>query len=631
MKIDSSYAYGDHTYKNVTQHEPKSEHSKKGFMGKVVSFVQHIPEWVVSASRSLKDSNSQLSFIKSTSIDKEDKISHQVKQNLNLRDSSSQNIGQLEVSSIADFDEMKIDALSDFAHCFEMCNSGQKSDVTDTNQYHIDRLSERYPKIKSSLIIASIKLWESAQKSPNDSVKALSIDEFCALRIYSSGNYKEINRALREEVGLEHWKNLISDAESGIRKLARLSDEKNNYSVVFRGFNASEGMSYHPNNYIEGDILKDRAFVSSSASKSQAEYFTFGDNDSVMARIYSERGAGIESISRNPEEREFLFKPSTEFSLILKVYDSKNKTFQLVLEDSDAPIGKGSKGDADALIDKPITSHKGAVESESLSSSLDLEPIKLPPSSIFRSMGTTPLVTILDKAEDASNWIEIAGQKGSNPGHLMRDLDGCKWYVKQSLKGPDRILNEILACKLYEAAGVSVPAVKLVKEGDEYAIASQWIDGIKSDKHGMSKEPQAMEGFAVDAWLANWDVVGLDYDNLVRSSDGNILRLDVGGSLLYRAQGEPKGHKFGGSVGELKTLLDGTNPQSAHVFRSITQQQLDKGIQRIASIDDKTIDKIVKEFGPGEVEEKDTLANILKERRDYLINFDTASLGLKSL
>ena len=34
MKIDSSYAHGDHTYKNVTQHEPKSEHSKKGLWEK---------------------------------------------------------------------------------------------------------------------------------------------------------------------------------------------------------------------------------------------------------------------------------------------------------------------------------------------------------------------------------------------------------------------------------------------------------------------------------------------------------------------------------------------------------------------------------------------------------------------
>jgi hypothetical protein len=42
------------------------------------------------------------------------------------------------------------------------------------------------------------------------------------------------------------------------------------------------------------------------------------------------------------------------------------------------------------------------------------------------------------------------------------------------------------------------------------------------------------DAFAVDAWLANWDVAGLNYDNTVLVQ-GRAVRIDVGGSLRYRA------------------------------------------------------------------------------------------------
>ena len=59
--------------------------------------------------------------------------------------------------------------------------------------------------------------------------------------------------------------------------------------------------------------------------------------------------------------------------------------------------------------------------------------------------------------------------------------------------------------------------------------------------------------FAVHAWLANWDAVGIDGSN-VGTTGGKPVNLDLGGSLLYRAQGQPKGDKFDAKASEWTSL-----------------------------------------------------------------------------
>ncbi|HWL71015.1 MAG TPA: hypothetical protein VNS22_21925 [Geminicoccus sp.] len=75
----------------------------------------------------------------------------------------------------------------------------------------------------------------------------------------------------------------------------------------------------------------------------------------------------------------------------------------------------------------------------------------------------------------------------------------------------------------------------------------------------------AHAGFAVDAWLANWGMIGLSNDNLQIGPDGKAVRVDVGGSLEYRPQGAKK--VFGHEVAELASLRDPkVNAQAAAVF-----------------------------------------------------------------
>lgn len=167
-----------------------------------------------------------------------------------------------------------------------------------------------------------------------------------------------------------------------------------------------------------------------------------------------------------------------------------------------------------------------------------------------------------------------------------------KWVVKS---GKEPVLqNEADTDAAYRALGVNVPHSGMV-EGKKVA---SFIEGAQSlhdwEKGKSTDEITAMhkeisKGFVADALLANWDVVGLSKDNILIDK-GKPVRVDNGGGLKYRAQGEPKGAKFGENVEELKTLLDASkNPQTAKVFKGITHDELFKQIKEVISKKDAVL------------------------------------------
>lgn len=227
----------------------------------------------------------------------------------------------------------------------------------------------------------------------------------------------------------------------------------------------------------------------------------------------------------------------------------------------------------------------------------------------------------LKGAEDASSWKKVGKQEGSNPGGFYVDDQGVEWYCKFP-KTPDHARNEILASRLYKELGIRTPDMKLIKQDGNIGVASKVIDGLVKDPDGLQAGtvPGALEGFAADAWLANWDSVGLVYDNMLVDADGHAVRLDPGGSLLFRAQGAPKGDAFGDKVLELSTLRSGKNPQATAVFSNVTNEQLAEGVSKIAALTDKRIRSIVQRYGPGSRKDRDALAARLIKRRDDLVS-----------
>jgi len=217
--------------------------------------------------------------------------------------------------------------------------------------------------------------------------------------------------------------------------------------------------------------------------------------------------------------------------------------------------------------------------------------------------------------------IRTGSQKGSNEGGFFRDEEtGIDYYLKTP-KDEGIARNEVLAAKLYELAGVDVPELTLIRHDGKLRIASKVIPDVQ--KMVLPIDPVTYPGlyddFAVDAWLANWDVVGLEYDNLLVKGK-KFYRIDVGGSLLYRAQGTPKGAKFGTRVDELKSLLDAAiNPQSAKVFGKITKEAIAQSAQKVASVSDGDIRRVVDLYGPGDLAAKKALAEQLIARKADLL------------
>jgi predicted DNA-binding WGR domain protein len=211
-------------------------------------------------------------------------------------------------------------------------------------------------------------------------------------------------------------------------------------------------------------------------------------------------------------------------------------------------------------------------------------------------------------------WAQTGGQGGSNPGGKFKDPAGQEWYCKFPADA-DTAKSEVLAAKLYALAGLSSQDAVLVTKGGKVGIASKWVDIKKAATPGaLAKVDGAQAGFAVDAWLGNWDVVGLGYDNLQVGPDGKAHRVDAGGSLEYRAQGEKK--PFGSKVDELDTLLDaGKNPQAASVFKGMTKADLTASAAKVLAISDVAIRAMVNQYGPGDAAAKTKLAETLIARK----------------
>lgn len=215
-------------------------------------------------------------------------------------------------------------------------------------------------------------------------------------------------------------------------------------------------------------------------------------------------------------------------------------------------------------------------------------------------------------------------------GALFNDANGQTWQVAAQ-QSESHARNQFLAATLYTFAGASTEHTELVsidpaKMDSKSPIGiktpsvldnKSLIDAMKTDKN---VQQNVRENFAIDAWLGNWDVVGLGYENLAVSKYGEVKRTNVGGSLLYRANGTPKGNAFGDKVTEIDSLRNPTiNPSSAKIFADVTEDDIRKGVKKLEQLSPNVIDYVVEQSGFTGAEAT-KLKNTLKARRQDLID-----------
>lgn len=231
----------------------------------------------------------------------------------------------------------------------------------------------------------------------------------------------------------------------------------------------------------------------------------------------------------------------------------------------------------------------------------------------------TPPKVVVGTPPNPAALTQIGPQRGSNPGGLYRDTEtGVEWYIKQPASA-DVARNEVLAAKLYELAGIDVPELHLVTINGVESIASRIVDGLaKGAAADLARAAGTADGFVVDAWLANWDVVGLGFDNLLLKGS-RAFRVDTGGALRYRAQGGLKGSAFGDDVPELESLRDPSiNRQAQAVFGRLTDDQLEASAVRALSVKPEQIREVVRAYGPADPGTAEALVARLLARQEAI-------------
>jgi len=125
----------------------------------------------------------------------------------------------------------------------------------------------------------------------------------------------------------------------------------------------------------------------------------------------------------------------------------------------------------------------------------------------------------------------FVGKRGDSRGHIENEFD------------MNRYLNEL---------GVPVPQAAM----QDGLMLTQMEEGQEMGHANEQDRKQLARDIVPHAAIANWDMLGMGRDNVIRRPDGTLSYVDVGGAGAYRAQGAPKGAAFGPTVGELDTLRD---------------------------------------------------------------------------
>ncbi len=210
-----------------------------------------------------------------------------------------------------------------------------------------------------------------------------------------------------------------------------------------------------------------------------------------------------------------------------------------------------------------------------------------------------------------SEEYELQGgsQYGSNPGGIhVHKSTGEKHYIKYYKNG-DQAKVEALTGKIYKHMGIHTlePEHKTINGKD--AVSTKWnehlhtMHGRDFEKLNPEQHKQIGKMYHAAILTKNWDIVGLEHDNIMKHSNGNLHAIDHGGSFHFRARGSSK--DYGPDIAEHKSLRNADNA-SGHVFNHVFKKDPEAerhGLEAVKKIDDNHVHKLFKESGLSNHEE----------------------------
>ncbi len=207
----------------------------------------------------------------------------------------------------------------------------------------------------------------------------------------------------------------------------------------------------------------------------------------------------------------------------------------------------------------------------------------------------TSIVTKTFTVKDKQTPFEVLlGSKdgGSNTGYYVINKETGELFYAKEAGGGNQWRAEMAATKLYEAAGVDVPDVSTFTAPDgTKGTISKFVPDLQPLK---TPNPLANDGFGMDVLLANWDSIGLSYDNTLITADGKrVVKIDAGGSFDYHAHAS--GNKpFTSIPMELITMLDPhINQQASNIFGSMTRADMIKSLEKAVNLKQSDIKSIL--------------------------------------
>lgn len=200
----------------------------------------------------------------------------------------------------------------------------------------------------------------------------------------------------------------------------------------------------------------------------------------------------------------------------------------------------------------------------------------------------------------------LGTQGGSNKAYYTKVGDKLYYIKYPRTEKLGQSVEEVIASRLYRAAGIDAPNMKYIynEDGKIIGMAGEYVPNLSATP---KEKSHFTEGFAADAWLANWDAPKNDN---TQYRESGVIKVDVGGSLRYRARGEMK--EFSSIVNEISTLIE-QNSQ----FMSMTKEELLASLKHVTETPDAIIKKIIDESPLDD----NRLINTLIKRKEYLTIF----------
>lgn len=219
------------------------------------------------------------------------------------------------------------------------------------------------------------------------------------------------------------------------------------------------------------------------------------------------------------------------------------------------------------------------------------------------------------------HWQKVGRQLGSTPGGRYVDPNtGIQYYVKFPDKNnpqAPRARLEVLAVKLYEAAGLGMPAVELVSIKGKIGVASRWVDGVSPLPSlevladlGKSPWSDIHNGFALDAWLGRLDALNPQNTKFI---NGQAMRIEAGDSFEF-----PRTTHVVSELDGMRTIYgDGVHDQKP-IFYGMTDEEVGHSINRVLALMPEEVRTLVDAYGPMDVPQRQSLLDLLLGRQDYL-------------